>query len=175
MVRILIFNAWLFTVSFAGAEVVSQNKDWIGERDVMTILGVEGCVAQTTIQEKDPSGVLTNTYRLQVIKLKSPQGGYSNPIVVSFPDNVLSEAYFEGTAQTNNSKVISLTLLQPDNNLPAKVVGTRYSDRIDLTRRLRRDDEVTIGFKDQQDIVKSVQYSLSGSAKTIQETGEACQ
>ena len=171
---VLLFVNLLF-ISFAQAQPISSLRDWTAEKDVMTVLGKEGCVAETVYSEVTANGN-TKQWHLQVLKLKSNNGEYSSPLVIAFPEMDYSEEYYEASAQSDRAgtPTYSMTLLQPENQniFP---VGSRITDRVEIIRRLRQDNKFFVDFLTKDSSFLKVAYSLSGSSKTINDMDSVCQ
>lgn len=163
----------LFVVSLASATPLFSSKDWRAEKDVMTPLEKQGCIAETT-KTVDVNGV-NEDWTLQVIKLATGNGDYSYPIILSFPENQPNNEYYEASAQSNrpDSPVFSMTLMQPASG-DSSIVANRLVDRNKIVNRLKADSTFTVNYLVDGVATRSVPFSLSGSSRTIQTMLDTC-
>ncbi|MCJ8277439.1 MAG: hypothetical protein HRT44_12090 [Bdellovibrionales bacterium] len=170
--RSILFSIITFSFLVAQAQPISSSKDWSAEKNIDTVLGKKGCVAETVYTD-EANG---DQWRLQVIKLMSSNGEHSAPVVMAYPEVATTTEYQEAEGQSNRAgtPVFSMTLFQPE-NVDVLSVGSRMGDRLEMVRRIKGDSTFTVKFMSQTDVVKEVEYSLRGSSRTIRDMDSACQ
>lgn len=166
----LIILLLIFGFSIAQAGLIYSSKDWSAHKAVSTVLGKDGCIAETVFTDEDQEN-----WHLQIIKLKTTEGDYSAPVVMAFPENATTKEYFEGTAQSNKvgTTIFSMTLFQPDNQIITPI-GSRLSDSGEMIRRIKGDSKFNVSFLSDETIIKEIPFSLRGSSKTIAKMISTC-
>lgn len=170
----LLTTIFFFSV-MAQSQPIFELRDWSVYKNIPTALTHTGCVAETKTEVTDDQG-LTQTFKLQVVKLLSQNGEHSMPMVLAFPEQVPSEQYYEAIGQSDRegSQMFEMTLLQPQDG-SKKIVASRKADRLLILRRLKGDNKFYVDFMDKQGSLQKIEFSLSGSSKSIKALNENCQ
>ena len=66
-----------------------------------------------------------------------------------------------------------MTLFQPEGQA-VNPVGSRLSDKVEMLRRISKDNKFNVKFLSKTTVVKEIPYSLSGSSKTISTMDSTC-
>ncbi len=170
---LLVLSIGLLSQALQASEIASS-KDWRADKDIMTPLQKMGCVAETTTSVVDVDGN-TEQWTLQVIKLATGNGDYSFPMIISFPEGLPTNEYYEASGVSNRPEVdpFSMTLLQPENG-DKTIVANRLIDRNRIVNRLKADATFTVNYLSKQGPTRSAVFSLRGSSSTIQAMLDTC-
>jgi hypothetical protein len=155
---LLIFS---MTGSIANAETVVDSIATIKQWSAYTLTGhsawnTEACIAST------PGG----SDSILEIYAEKAGSAYTEPTV---------QILFSGTPQafsaeltTGGLKKWSLTLASPTQDLNLQALMARLNDRENIVAAIKRDNTATVKIRDVKNkVLKTIQFSLSGSSKTI--------